>query len=188
MRGPWLGQVKLAGSEYRELPFISGRRLGDAPTVNDSTFAAQVLSQPKAIVDFWSPDCPYCVDFKPIFEAMAANPPAGVKMFTAKVDETEQTLSGFNPKYLPTVIFFANGKEVHRAEGQMSASDFAAEVSQAFGGSVPTPAVPAGAAPSGVKAGPTSVTTGSSSGGSAWLPAVGGLAAAGLMGWLLLKS
>lgn len=185
MRGPWLGQVKLAHSEYRPLPFISGRRLGDAPTINDSTFAAQVLSQPKAIVDFWSPDCPYCVDFKPIFEAMAANPPSGVKMFTAKVDEAGQTLAGFNPKYLPTVIFFQNGKEVHRAEGGMSASDFAAEVSQAFGGSVPAPAVPAGA-PSKPGAGPTSVTTGVSSGSSPWL-AIGGVAAAGLMGWLILR-
>lgn len=187
MRGPWLGQVKLAPG-FREVPFISGRRpfLGDAQTLTDATFS-QALQAPKAIVDFWSPDCPYCVDFKPIFEAMAASPPAGVKMFTAKVDEAGQTLAGFNPKYLPTVIFFQNGREVHRAEGGMSASDFAAEVSQAFGGAAPASgkAAPSPAGQTKVTTGPTTVTT-VSGGTSPWW-AVGGLAAAGLMGWLILR-
>jgi hypothetical protein len=38
--------------------------------LTDATFS-QAQAAPKAVVDFWSPSCPYCVAYKPIFEDAA---------------------------------------------------------------------------------------------------------------------
>lgn len=181
MRSPWLGQVRVVQPPVRSLLLAGRRRLaGSVTALTDDTFA-QVKSAPKAIVDFWSPGCPYCVEFKPVFEEIAAQSNNGVAMYTMNIDENQKVFAGFNAKYLPTVIFFQNGKEVHREEGSMDKASFVAAVGQAFG-SAGLPAVTPGQA-----AAPQTMVSTPSGGGSPWLM-IGGLAAAGLMGYLILKS
>jgi thioredoxin 1 len=101
--------------------------------VTDANFS-QVLAAPRAIVDFWSPSCPHCVTFKPIYESVAAQMGDQILMAAADVDQAPQSAGQYHVQSLPTVVFLENGKEVHRIEGGMSQQDFLAEISRAFSG------------------------------------------------------
>lgn len=169
----WLGQVPLVQG-YRpsvRRPALSGRfRLaGSPPALTDATFN-QALSAPFAVVDFWSPSCPHCVTYKPVFEEASSQVGSGVLMVTANVDEAPKSAGTYNIQSIPATIFLANGKEVHRVEGGMSKQDLLAEVSRAFGG---MPA-PGSAAPE-------------SGGIPTWAGIAGGLAIAGLVAFLATR-
>lgn len=120
----WLGEVPVFG-------------LGQAGPVilNDSNFS-QVLSAPKAVVDFWSPTCPYCMTYKPVFEEVAASSP-GVLMATANTNETPISAGQYGISSIPATIFFTNGKEVGRVEGSMSKQDLQAEMARVFAAGTP---------------------------------------------------
>lgn len=117
----WLGEVPIFG-------------LGQAGpvVVNDSNFS-QVLSTPKAAVDFWSPTCPYCMTYKPVFEEVAATT-GDVLMATANVNDAPASAGQYGIGAIPATIFFVNGKEVGRVEGSMSKQDLQAEMARVFGG------------------------------------------------------
>jgi thiol-disulfide isomerase/thioredoxin len=135
--GTWLGQV----------PLVDRPSLGaGSQDIPDSGFS-QVLAAPKAIVDFWSPGCPHCVAFKPFWEA-AANQNADILFAAVNVDNYVQNAGTYGVRALPTIVFFANGKEVNRVEGGFeSQADFQREIQKAFSGGGTSPqglSVPAG--------------------------------------------
>jgi thioredoxin-like negative regulator of GroEL len=96
-------------------------------TVTDATFG-QATGAPLAIVDFWSPSCPYCMQFKPVFEEVAAQMGGQIFMATAHTGEAPQSAAAYRISSIPAVIFLANGKEVHRVEGAMTKADFLNEI------------------------------------------------------------
>jgi hypothetical protein len=85
-------------------------------------------------------------------------------------------------KSLPTTVFLVNGKEVHREEGGIDKTELLAGAASAFGGGAAPAAAPG--APQVISSPPVMVS--GSGSGNTWL-ALGGLGAAGLMGWLILK-
>jgi thioredoxin-like negative regulator of GroEL len=126
---PWLGQVALAGTQRR--------RLGDAIGLNDDTIS-QALNAPAAVVDFWSPTCLPCMKYKPVFEAVASDPPSGVFMATVNADEAPQTMAKFGIDSIPTTLFLANGQEVYRTQGIVQRQDLLDAIAKSF-----PPAAPA---------------------------------------------
>lgn len=138
-RGQWLGQVPLVHSVRPESPFLSGRRprlAGSAQALTDATFS-QALAAPKAVVDFWSPSCPYCVAYKPVFEDAASQTPSDILMATVNVVDNPNAPAGYQIQGIPATIFMVNGKEVHREEGGLSKDDLLRAIAQAFGGPMP---------------------------------------------------
>lgn len=118
----WLGQVPL-------------RRLaGGAPTVLTDATYSQALSAPKAVVDFWSPSCPACMAYKPVFEEVAAQTGSDILMATVNVNDSMQSAGGYQIQGIPATIFLVNGKEVHRVEGGMEKADLQGEIARAFSG------------------------------------------------------
>lgn len=101
-------------------------------TVTDQNFS-EVNAAPMAIVDFWSPSCPHCVSFKPVFEEVAAAIGDDILMVEANVNDNVQAAGQFNISAIPAIIFLKNGKEVRRFEGETSKADFLSEIDQAFG-------------------------------------------------------
>lgn len=125
--GTWLGQV----------PLVNRPSLGaGVQDTTDATFS-QVVAAPKAIVEFWSPGCPACMTFKPIFEAFAAQNP-DILFAAVNTDQHVQNAGTYQVSGLPTVVFFVNGKEVHRMVGGTDQAGFMGEIAQAFSGTVPT--------------------------------------------------
>lgn len=174
----WLGEVRLAGSPARPRPSLGSPAParpalagGGATTVTDDTFG-QVTSAPMAIVDFWSPDCPYCVAFKPIFEEVASQVGDKILMAEALVDSNMKQAGAFKIEGLPGVVFLKDGKEVNRVEGKMERADFIAQIQKAFGAGA-VAGLPAGA-PAG-----TSAASAAPAGSSGILS---GIALAGILG------
>lgn len=99
--------------------------------VTDATFEKSVLqSSVPVIVDFWAPWCSPCKAVAPMLEKIAKDY-AG-QLIVAKVDTDE------NPQYamknevqgIPTMLFIANGKVLHRQVGALPESSLRTTVDQ----------------------------------------------------------
>lgn len=88
--------------------------------VTDDAFEKTVLkSDLPVIVDFWAPWCGPCKMIAPTLEKLAKEH-AG-KLLVAKVntDENPQWATQFGVQGIPTMLFVANGKIVHRQTGAL---------------------------------------------------------------------
>jgi thioredoxin 1 len=86
--------------------------------VTDAAFEKTVLqSQVPVIVDFWAPWCGPCKMVAPVLEKLAKEY-AG-KLLVAKVntDENQQWAAQYGVQGIPTVLFIAGGKIIHRQVG-----------------------------------------------------------------------
>lgn len=100
-------------------------RLGDTIMnepihVTDSAFKKSVLeSTLPVIVDFWAPWCGPCKMVAPILDKIAKDYDS--KLIVAKVntDENQEWASRYGVQGIPTMLFIAGGKVVHRQVGSV---------------------------------------------------------------------
>jgi thioredoxin 1 len=88
--------------------------------VKDSEFDKTVLQSPiPVIVDFWAPWCTPCKMVAPTLEKLAKEY-AG-KLIVAKVntDEDPEWMTKYGIQGIPTMLFVAGGKIIHRQTGAL---------------------------------------------------------------------
>jgi thioredoxin 1 len=88
--------------------------------VTDAAFEKTVLqSTIPTLVDFWAPWCGPCRSVAPVLDKLAKEY-AG-KLLVAKVntDENPDWAGKFGVQGIPTMLFVANGKVVHRQVGAL---------------------------------------------------------------------
>lgn len=88
--------------------------------VTDEAFEKAVLqSQTPVIVDFWAPWCGPCKMVAPILEKIAGD--FAGKLVVAKVntDDNPAWAQKYGVQGIPTMLFIANGKIVHRQVGAL---------------------------------------------------------------------
>lgn len=88
--------------------------------VTDAAFEEQVLkSALPVIVDFWAPWCGPCKMVAPILDKIAKEQAGNLVVAKVNTDENPEWATRFGVQGIPTMLFVANGKIVHRQVGAM---------------------------------------------------------------------
>ena len=85
--------------------------------ITKDNFSTEVLQADKLVVmDFWASWCGPCMMLKPIFEELSGELPQ-VKFCKLDVDEERELAIEYGIESIPTLLFFKNGKVVHKLIG-----------------------------------------------------------------------
>jgi thioredoxin 1 len=88
--------------------------------VSDADFEQTVLkSSIPVIVDFWAPWCGPCRMVAPILDKIAKEQAGKLVVAKVNTDENPDWATRFGVQGIPTMLFVANGKVVHRQVGAM---------------------------------------------------------------------
>lgn len=88
--------------------------------VTDAAFEKVVLqSQIPAIVDFWAPWCGPCKMVAPTLDKLAKEYSGRLLVAKVNTDENSEWAMKYNVQGIPTMLFVAGGKIVHRHDGAL---------------------------------------------------------------------
>ena len=88
--------------------------------VKDSSFEKIVLkSTLPVIVDFWAPWCGPCRMVAPTLEKIAAEKEGKLVVAKVNTDEDYEWAQKYGVQGIPTMLFIANGKVIHRQVGAL---------------------------------------------------------------------
>jgi len=88
--------------------------------VNDEAFEKAVLQSEKpVVVDFWAPWCGPCLRVAPTLDKLAAEYSGKIVIAKVNTDENPVWAGQFGVQGIPTMLFVADGKLVHRQVGAL---------------------------------------------------------------------
>jgi thioredoxin 1 len=91
---------------------------GEPIHVTDSAFEQTVLkSSLPVIVDFWAPWCSPCKMVAPILDKLAREYDGKLVVAKVNTDENPEWMMKYGVQGIPTMLFVAGGKIVHRQVG-----------------------------------------------------------------------
>ena len=93
---------------------------GEPIHVTDAAFEKTVMqSSIPVIVDFWAPWCNPCKMIAPTLEKLAREQEGKLLVAKINTDENPEWMNKFGIQGIPTLLFVAGGKVVHRQVGAL---------------------------------------------------------------------
>jgi thioredoxin 1 len=88
--------------------------------ISDAVFEKTVLqSNIPVIVDFWAPWCGPCKMIAPTLDKLAKEYEGKILITKINTDENQEWMQKYGIQGIPTMLFVANGKIVHRQVGAL---------------------------------------------------------------------
>jgi len=88
--------------------------------VTDSAFEATIIqSSIPVVVDFWAPWCGPCRIVAPTLDKLAKEHSGKLLIAKVNTDENPEWATKFQVQGIPTMLFVAGGKEIHRQVGAL---------------------------------------------------------------------
>jgi thioredoxin 1 len=92
--------------------------MSNALAVTDDTFEQEIEKHDGlAVVDFWATWCGPCRMVAPILDQLAAEYQGKAKVAKLDVDANQKTMTRFNIRSIPAILFFKNGALVDSVIG-----------------------------------------------------------------------
>jgi len=96
------------------------RPLSDTPIdIDTSTFSESIKANRFVVVDCWAPWCGPCKLLSPIIEDLAKKYAGKFLFAKLNVDDSPEIASKFGINAIPTLLFFVDGKLIHREIGAL---------------------------------------------------------------------
>ena len=93
-----------------------------------SNFDSTVSSPELTVVDFWATWCGPCKMIAPVLEEIVNE--TGLSLGKVNVDEERELAVKYNIQFIPTLLFFKDGKEINRLTGYMDKNSLMSAITQ----------------------------------------------------------
>ncbi len=94
--------------------------LAEPVHVTDAAFEKTVLQAAlPVIVDFWAPWCQPCKNVAPVLDKLAKEHAGKLVIAKVNTDENPEWAMKYGVQGIPTMLFVANGKIIHRQVGAL---------------------------------------------------------------------
>lgn len=111
--------------------------MAQLPMVSEAEFGAQVLRAPGTVlVDFYADWCGPCKMIAPALEELATEYAGRLSVVKLDIDQAQETASTYGVMSIPTLMFFKDGKPLHKIVGAKPKAALRADIETALGAAV----------------------------------------------------